>query len=157
MAMTRKELVNSKNKGFAFEAKIALQRKWKRDGRPGSYDLSHGGKVFECKFFTVKPATAKKNAEYNSAHGFPAVRSRSLREQLEEYCATFDTLIVGVGENVESCEVFSMKSSEAVEWLYKRMQFNKQEDGVRFCWGGKSIEKRYLTRFAKLKAEGFKL
>lgn len=157
MAKTRKELLESKNKGFAFEAKMALIRKWKRDGRAGSYDLSHGGKIYECKFFTIKPATAKKNAEYNSAHGFEAKKSISLYKQVQDYCATFDVLIVGYGESVENCNMLTMKSEEAVDWLYKRLQHKAGSKEVRFCWGGKSIESRYPARLAKLKAEGYTL
>ena len=100
--MTRKELTKSVNKGWAFEAQMSLLRKWKRDGRSGSYDLAHEGLIYECKFFTIKPATKGKHAEYNSAHGFKAIKSKSLYAQVQEYCATFDRLIVGYGESIDN-------------------------------------------------------
>lgn len=155
--MTNKELANSANKGWAFEATTALLNHYKGDGRSGSFDLSNKGKVYECKFFTIKPATRQKNAEYNSAHGFKAKKSVSLYKQVQDYCATFDYLIVGYGESMDNYDSFKLSSAEAVDWLYKRLQFKKDSDEVRFCWGGKTLESRYPARLAKLKAEGYTL
>lgn len=155
--MTRKELTKSVNKGWAFEAQMSLLKRYKRDGRAGSYDLMNKGRVYECKFFTIKPATKGKNAEYNSAHGFKAIKSKSLYTQVQEYCSTFDTLIVGYGESIDNYDSFTMTSEEAVEWLYKRLQHKAGSDEVRFCWGGKSLESRYESRLAKLKSEGYTL
>ena len=41
--MTRKELTKSANKGWAFEAQMSLLKRYKRDGRAGSYDLMNKG------------------------------------------------------------------------------------------------------------------
>lgn len=158
MAKTRKELLESKNGGFAFEARIALERHWKRDGRCGSFDLSNKNKIYECKYFRIEEATAKRNAIYNSANGFDVVKSRSLTEQLKEYCATFDVLVVGYGNDPKTCPYFMLKREEAFEWLYFRMQYDaKQKGRIRFCWGGKTVSTRYLSRFEKLKKEGYKI
>ena len=142
--MTRKELTKSVNKGWAFEAQMSLLKRYKRDGRAGSYDLMNKGRVYECKFFTIKPATKGKNAEYNSAHGFKAIKSKSLYTQVH-------------GESIDNYDSFTMTSEEAVEWLYKRLQYKAGSDEVRFCWGGKSLESRYESRLAKLKSEGYTL
>lgn len=76
---------------------------------------------------------------------------------MQEYCATFDRLIVGYGESIDNYDSFTMTSEEAVEWLYKRLQYKAGSDEVRFCWGGKSLESRYESRLAKLKSEGYTL
>ena len=76
---------------------------------------------------------------------------------MQEYCSTFDTLIVGYGESIDNYDSFTMTSEEAVEWLYKRLQYKAGSDEVRFCWGGKSLESRYESRLAKLKSEGYTL
>ena len=76
---------------------------------------------------------------------------------MQEYCATFDRLIVGYGESIDNYDSFTMTSEEAVDWLYKRLQHKAGSDEVRFCWGGKSLESRYESRLAKLKSEGYTL
>lgn len=158
--MSRKnnrELLSSSNNGWGFEAAMAIMKHWKRDGRPGSYDLTNKNRVYECKFFTIKEATAKRNAVYNSAHGFKAKKNVSLHKQVEDYCHGFTHLLVGYGESVENFEYFVLTSEEAVEWLYKRLQHKANSDEIRFCWGGKSLESRYPARLAKLQKEGYKL
>ena len=99
--MTGKELTESVNKGWAFEAQMSLLRKWKRDGRSGSYDLAHEGLIYECKFFTIKPASKGKHAEYNSAHGF----------MLKPFIQPFHSFFAGHGKAIIIINAFTIANN----------------------------------------------
>lgn len=146
---------HSKNNGWAAEHYAAIVNGFRRDGRPGKTDLFEGGRRIEVKFFTVKPATAKKNAEYNSAHGFKANKSEPLLDQLTRYCRKFDALLVGVGENPQTAEYQLLTRKEAFEFLSKRFSYKNGSDEIRFCWGGKSLESRLEGRLNTLRKHGY--
>ena len=146
--------IHSKNNGFAAEHYLAIKNSMRRDGRAGKTDLFDGARRIESKFFTIKPATAKKNAEYNSAHGFDATKDKPLLEQLKRYCNKFDALVIGWGENPENAEYDVLTRKEAYEFLAKRLQ-NSTTYGIRFCWGGKSLESRLEGRYNTLRKNGY--
>lgn len=144
-----------KNKGFMFEKYLEKAYGWRRDGRPGHTDLWDGKRRIEAKFFTIEPATAKKNAAYNSAHGFEADKIRPLVEQLKNYCNKFDGFAIGWGEDPNAPDgVQIMSRKEAYEFLVLRLQ-NSREYGIRFCWGGKSLYSRLEGRYETLRKNGY--
>lgn len=147
--------LDSRNNGWAAEHFAAIVNGYRRDGRPGKTDLFDGSRRIEVKFFTIKPATFKKNAEYNSAHGFKANKTEPLLDQLKRYCQKFDALLVGAGEDVQSAEYQLMTRKEAYDFLSKRLSYKAGSDEVRFCWGGKSLESRLEGRMNTLRKHGY--
>lgn len=152
MKKTVEELINSTNNGWAFEAHQSIENAFKRRGGLNQTDLLDGHKRVECKFFTVKPATAKKNAVYNSAHGFEANTYEPLLDQLKRYTLKADYFLIGVGPSPADCATFVLTRKEAYEFLSGRLQYSATY-GIRFCWA--DSESKRGRRFNTLREHGY--
>lgn len=145
-----------KNQGFKFEVVIANRFNLRRDGRNGHTDLlDENGRRIECKFFALKPATAKSNAVFGLAHGFVANKTESLDHQLQRYCRKFDRLCIGFGPSAEEAEILWFSRKEAYEWLLPRLSYKNGSEEIRFCHGGDLKPGRVAQRMRKLEEAGY--
>lgn len=155
---TLKQLANSVNGGWAFEAQMALEKRCKRDGRPGQADLIEKGKITETKFFRVKPAYVDRKGVYhapvmNSAHGF-SPRYKDLNKALQEYCNSMDRFLIAIGPTPETATRYYLSPEKAYQWLLPRIQYSDTY-GIRFTWGGDLKPSFVQGRLATLRKKWF--
>lgn len=155
---SRKSSTYKNQNGHAFEAYVAELKGWRRDGRPGHTDLFDGKRRIECKFYTIKPPTAKKNAEYNRAHGIKANKEKPLVEQIRAYCRKYDSFCIGSGEDgTNPAEFFELNRTEAYFFFILRLQYANNNNGeeVGFCYGGKTLASRVWGRNDSIAKHGY--
>lgn len=166
----RLDRFGSNNFGKLFEERSAYRLTAHLDGRPECNDLERGGKVIECKFFTVNPLkwwideNGKKhyaNAEQNSANGFKVGKNADIAAAVKNYCEKFDFLVVGYGPNpLNPIEEYKMNREEAYKFLMARVQA-KGAEYIRFCpyaetkkAGGRESRLNTLKKYGHYNVEG---